>query len=1369
MQSYHILETYLHLYHYNNISHFFAASSNSAAPSAGAAATAAAAGTTTATATAGDGTTLNLSELIHFYYTERCSLLQCISSLFRIYLDGSHLYHAESVSILADLTERGLEEQIRERYKTTCEVQMPKSASATTTTAVAGGGSSTSLFADDPWLAATFADQTVEEQALLLEILFLAYYENDAFNGESTSEESGASSSRAQTRFLGVYSLLQSHQFGRVQPLYPFLSSRGRATVDWIGHLSVLIGIELMGFEKLLRVYNHPIQELKSVIARGFASTSPDDEDPHFESTKAAALVILQESDITFREHPFHDLAFIAKVDHTFFEHSWNPASHAPTAGRSAAAVRDALTAPINLAWAIALSQVYEFIEDVQLIKSAFGLLGEDESGRPLPAVDFHAEKQIIISRLEASFAVANPFQLLNTILTRVQSVSQRSGAVGYAVDHAACNLPALKEIVHELLTALFQSSCYSALLARAAADTDTVAPIFPLFNRIFHDDAALAYRFWSTDEQHPEDRSPLFDQAIERFPIDANPLVDLLTALAGQSVTPIVRVGPAGETIDTRLASESVLADTAVCANRVFETLLHMKYISTPMPPQQLLTHIENDDAQTAQAEFNIMLTAPWTTPDGITLPAHTVGRFLGDAQSQTRYLQWWHGYSAWPLLVARLQAAWRSIRGAAAQVSSAEWLSVANIVQLMSKLVKADPQIYSRLAAHLQETDARANETAVTIYAPNATNGGFSSSTQQRELDLLVTLMRLQAFVSLHATSILAAANSTTATTADAHTNESQLMDTTFDSQTNGTLPLSSPASSVLTLAHLLTLADGALSLVHVAAQSEWRLWLRAFTSVMGVEMSSASSGLQSSVTAANLLSNVAISSTRSTFQSTYNYLHLLQRSLVNVQAPVARYSIFAAFLDHVATVVMPLYQLATIQQCRHQERSRASAFLPRMPNAQRVATDDRTSLPVNSSLACVLETVDMHHLLKYVCESVFIQYEEWQYATRSDRWRLGSQMMRLFLLVLSNATPPNDTTDSAAPSAVSASLQSIPLHQYLYTLFLTQPSMLLALLRPLLFGLSLLDRLNYDRHDASEVSLLQDLLTHTLLLLKKLLNLETQQAAVAVPARGSKVASFYTALLETVAAVQMPSAWTHVNRRRGGRFSSTPNSLLQAMTEYANYARSVELQSLAIQTIRLLCISGGSASGASTSSSVGLANFFTPSSLQTFRRTCLQLLTAHTTEISLKVNVLQLLATMFERQPVLAQRFAVSSFLQQLQRQEGKESEDDDGIDDDDSLFQVLKANILAAETSLIGDPQSLLLIYRMLAAIWQSDSATAISVGHFSALQTRLRTEVTGFWDKITHCITADVDSAEEVRTHIRTHTSRARSLVYLPPF
>jgi hypothetical protein len=427
---------------------------------------------------------------------------------------------------------------------------------------------------------------------------------------------------------------------------------------------------------------------------------------------------------------------------------------------------------------------------------------------------------------------------------------------------------------------------------------------------------------------------------------------------------------------------------------------------------------------------------------------------------------------------------------------------------------------------------------------------------------------------------------------------------------------------------------------------------------------------------------------------------------------------------------------------------------------------SSSDGNGLPINTSLSSFVSTFDMHQLLKYVCESVFVGHDEWAYAQRSERWKLGSHILRFFQLVLVTPSAP-PSLSSSQQQAPPSSLHSISLQQYLYTLFLTEPSMLLSLLRPLLLGLSLLDRLNFDRAHEGEIGLLQDLLAHTFLVLQRLMELEGQRAAVAVGAASNKPTSFYTVLLESVAAAQAPPSWRYVNRRRGGRFAATtPPSLLHAITEFANYTRSVELQGLAIQTLRLLCagsnVAGGSqANGATAAAPNNLVAHFQPRTLLLYRRTCLQLLSAHSTELTLRIELLQLLATMFEQQPLLAHCFVSNSGA--LTGQSGDE-EDEEEEEEGDGLFELLQAYLTAAEDQLRGDLQALWLICRIVCAVWQAALVpSSVASNDFLTMQQRLCKDVAGFWKQITLCLTADMPDIQ-VSTHTYTHTHTVTFLV-----
>jgi hypothetical protein len=1304
LQAYHLLETYLHLYHNNNGAHLSSSGGR-------------------------DSSSVTLMELISHYYTERTSLLLCLAALFRIYLDDAHVYHKEVTEILRVLCMQGLEEQLLQRLKEASETKLPgtvSSAAAAADSSSADKAASSTLLQDDPELASKFADQTVTEQALLLELLFLLYYDNDEFSGAepATAAADGATATAlaAQTRMMRFYSLLQSSQFNRVQPLYPFLSARGRQTVEWLGHLGVIIAIEIISFEKLMRVYNYPLADMKAYIAQRrqtHGGSAHDDE--LYERNRAAAISLLDGADLTFREHAFSDSAFLASMDQTFFESDWNPKAQAPLIAGQALP----LCGPLNLAWAVALSHVYEYLEDVQMIKQEFDLLGVDpDTNRPIIEVaDFSTERQIIIQRLEASLCCqSNPFALMAGMLASIQTRSKSN-------EYMSANLPAFKEIFHELLTSLFDSSCYSALTSIGGS---TLNPLYPLFTLIFHEDAALCYRFWQTDERNPQDRSPLLEQALARCPFDIAPFLQLLNALAGKTVQYPLRFDGTGEAYESTISpSDTSDADSAVCANRVFDALRHMKFFSSAQPPEQLIRQLD------PQEQYNLLLTQSWTTSDKYTLPANTFGRFVAGSgtNSEPRLVQWWHSYSAWPLLLERVESCWRELR-ASRSLTAKTWSDLSLILQLLAKLVKADLTLYTQLIEHLQELGGDTNDTALSLYAPNAsfsTQGG--QQTPQRDLALMVLLMRIQAYITLHSASILTSANSKQQDASRFNQTPvvNQSMDTSFESSPVAPPQLSAPAAITLTLTELFSLSEACSSLLIVGARYDLQRWLRAYQFVIGGEMSNASSVLYVDATQTNLFNNIALTATRSPAQATYNGIQLCHRALLTMQIQMARYTLLATFMEHVSTLILPLYQISTIQNVRAYVRSNQKLFAP--SHVSRIGVETVSALPINTSLTPFLNTFDMHQLLKYVCESVFVSYDEWRYADRTERWTLGSQLLRFFLLILSHpsAGPSLSTGGSNAASA----LHSISIQQYLYTLFLTEPSMLLALLRPLLLGLSLLDRLNYDRQHDTEVVLLQDLLAHTFLVLQRLMDLEGQRASVATGAGTTKPASFYNVLLETVAAAHTPPAWRYVSRRKGGRFSNTPVSLLHAITEYANYARSAELQSLAIQTLRLLC-AGGQAGSAATN----LAAHFQPRTLLLLRRTCLLLLTGHTTELTLRIQLLQLLTTLFEKQSGVAQCFVSSTSALTGDVNDEEDDEEEDG----DRLFQLLAAYISMADEQLQGDLQSLHFITRIVAAIWQSAVTPSVALSDFKQMQQRLRKEVPSFWAKLTVCLTAESPKA-----------------------
>jgi len=171
-----------------------------------------------------------LDEVVDFYYYERSCLLRCISAILRIRLsDANHIYFPAASKCLDKLITDGLEKEILQRYNERCTVTMPK------TTAMEKFEVST-----------RWADQIVQEQALLLEILFMLYYSVCA---------------PGYAKVVQTARIIQTQKFGRQQPLYTYLSDKGRKTVEWIGHLCTLIMLEVLQLEELMRIWDTPLDD----------------------------------------------------------------------------------------------------------------------------------------------------------------------------------------------------------------------------------------------------------------------------------------------------------------------------------------------------------------------------------------------------------------------------------------------------------------------------------------------------------------------------------------------------------------------------------------------------------------------------------------------------------------------------------------------------------------------------------------------------------------------------------------------------------------------------------------------------------------------------------------------------------------------------------------------------------------------------------------------------------------------------------------------------------------------------------------------------------------------------------------------------
>ncbi len=166
----------------------------------------------------------HLDEAIEFYYLERTSVLGCLCAMMRIADNPKHPYREVVYDALIDWDENhNFEQSIYDQYQTACNPKIP-----------------THKRMDDFSASSRWADHCVNEQARLLEIIFLWYYGRKCPYGS----------------VMATCQIIQSTNFGKHQPLYTYLSDRGRRTVEWIGHMCVLIVLNLMNFEELLNVWD---------------------------------------------------------------------------------------------------------------------------------------------------------------------------------------------------------------------------------------------------------------------------------------------------------------------------------------------------------------------------------------------------------------------------------------------------------------------------------------------------------------------------------------------------------------------------------------------------------------------------------------------------------------------------------------------------------------------------------------------------------------------------------------------------------------------------------------------------------------------------------------------------------------------------------------------------------------------------------------------------------------------------------------------------------------------------------------------------------------------------------------------------------
>jgi hypothetical protein len=591
---------------------------------------------------------INIADVLNYYYLERTNQIAIICSVLRIYLNSNHEYNKVVTEFLLELLQEGLETNLFNALKSRKNADWLSSKFLSLQQSAAKQG------IDQFQLCSNLADQIVLEESLLIECLFLLYYESDNDNSTLSNNNEHNSSGR----ILELLELIYSNKFGRSQPLYPYLSHIGRGRVNDLSKLYLLLGMELLQLDLVQQVFSYPLEELQEEL--NHLSSAQEKA-----ARKQIAIDTIEAATIDYNNHPLTSRKTLEKIDKELFSNTniaLLQANDFPIDYHSC----------LSLAWVVFLSLIIDFEEQIQTIRSNYNLATK------LKAKDFLAEKQLIIARLSQCFSpsILSPFDCLYGLLNSLNSDFTGNNKV-FMTDGKDPNLPAYKQIINELLTALFQSPVYNAILQLPEQHNK----LYPLYSSIFLEDSNLSFRFWENDRNNPHNRPLLFDSAIAVFPIQTQPLINLLQALIGETSKPNI--------------------DAAYCASCVYSTLSCLHFYTSNNPPTQHLQLI----AANNKSMWEYVLLQDWLTEDNVSIAQGTLARVI--EYSGNNYYQFAHQYSAWPLLISKLANYSNENAKANNELNPFQVHELQQIQQLCAKLFKADKKLLHTLQGHLNQSN--------------------------------------------------------------------------------------------------------------------------------------------------------------------------------------------------------------------------------------------------------------------------------------------------------------------------------------------------------------------------------------------------------------------------------------------------------------------------------------------------------------------------------------------------------------------------------------------------------------------------------------------------------------------------------------
>ena len=551
------------------------------------------------------------------YHCERSALLGCLACLFRIQLDPTHPYHSAAAATASQWVKEGGEANLLATLRSHC------------------------TRAD--WGQA--ADQRMREQSLMLQVLFLLYYDLDA-------DYSQLSASSLPQRVNELLQLLADTALFSRQASYLQLSEDGRQQVLWLSVLSTLLVLEVLMVGRLRVILDHPVFDLLEEARLDEWGDWPADQR---DRRRQEVNELMTDAQKELETHIFSDDTFLAQVDSTLF----SPVSP--------------LAQPlIQLAWTVLLALLVEYQEDLSSLQSLYALsLSSPPSASPVLTRD-----HLLIRLSTALLGPVSPFEAMTQQLRAL--IGHRSLL---RPDEGDADASGYKEVMHELLNALCSSSLYGVL--------ESVRPeLCRMFALVMEGDNDLSYRFWEQDQQAALDK-PLVNDAINVFPARLT-LLPMLAALSGHTVEGRERVREDGlrdEDAATAEDGSSVARDAAVCASQGFRTLLSLQTYTAPAEPSDYYSK------SATAGGWTLTTTQRTVTADGVVLPAGVYGRLVhGDL------VQWRVQWSGWHMLLNRLDR--RITQRCTA--GDADWDEVNVIVSLIAKLVSNHSELFRELQLH-------------------------------------------------------------------------------------------------------------------------------------------------------------------------------------------------------------------------------------------------------------------------------------------------------------------------------------------------------------------------------------------------------------------------------------------------------------------------------------------------------------------------------------------------------------------------------------------------------------------------------------------------------------------------------------------